>query len=131
MPEKFDFLALDCFQRRFASHAPVDAREALRRYPQRLAPGGLIAIHVTHSFIHSCAGGAGGGVGRQARSLAVRVYDKGDDDLASRSDWMLLGRETGAWRDLAAPPPPPRRDDLRVRLWTDQYSNLFEILGVE
>ena len=44
---------------------------------------------------------------------------------------MLVGREAGPWTALASPPPPPARDDLHARLWTDQYSNLFEILGRE
>ena len=126
---KFDLLALDAFS---GDSIPTHllTREALAVYLRRLASGGLIAVHVTNTYLSLAP--VVRAAAEDAKLVAVRVYNVGNaKDLSNRSDWMLVGREAGSWTALSSPPPPPRRDDLHARLWTDQYSNLFEILGRE
>ena len=42
---------------------------------------------------------------------------------------MLVTRDEGFLRANPSQPPDSDDDDLQVPLWTDQYSNLFQILS--
>ena len=42
---------------------------------------------------------------------------------------MLMTRNDGLLRACPSNLPKASDDDRRVRLWTDQYSNLFQVLS--
>jgi hypothetical protein len=60
----------------------------------------------------------------------VVIQAPGDPDMALASEWVLLARDPALLNVPAiarqAEPLPPQRPE--IRLWTDDYSNLFQIL---
>ena len=105
-------------------------REALGTYLRHMKPDGIVAFNVTNRFLDLTPV-----VARIAReldahaSLVSDVPDE-DDNRRSRSDWVLVSRDPQA---LAAPAivaagAVPAQDRRDWRTWTDDYSNLIQIL---
>jgi hypothetical protein len=124
---QFDLLAVDAFS---GDSIPVHllSLESFRLYFNRLAPGGVLAVHVSNSFLDLSPV-----VGRAAEALGktARVVEVQDDlsDHRAHSVWIFLAGApatldrsltAGAWR----PAPAPHT----LRVWTDDYSNLFQIV---
>ena len=96
----------------------------------------MLAVHVSNRFLDLPPVVEAGA--RAVGARAVKVI--GPEDAANvvyQSTWMLLDRPSApadAARDAAAPvnaPPPgtvPQTEEKIVRTWTDDYSNLLEIL---
>ncbi len=123
-PRSLNLIALDAFS---GDSIPVHllTREAFRLYFERLAPGGVVAIHVTNLYLDVPAV-----IRAAAESLGkplVLIHNVSNADRAVQAtDWAILANRR---EDLSAIEPfaaelPARR----VRAWTDEYSNLFEIL---
>ncbi|HEV2245053.1 MAG TPA: fused MFS/spermidine synthase, partial [Terriglobia bacterium] len=130
---RFDLLAVDAFS---GDSIPVHllSREAFRLYFARLEPEGVLAVHVSNSFLDLAPV-----VGRLAQDLgkSARVAEAQEDagDHRSHSVWVLVAGDPATLDHLQAaqaglqaapawPPPAPRS----LRVWTDDYSNLFQIL---
>jgi hypothetical protein len=124
---RFDLLAVDAFS---GDSIPVHllSREALQLYFQRLAPEGVLAMHVSNSFLNLAPV-----VGRAAQALGktARLVEAQEDLSQHRghSLWVLLADNpntldrllpAGSWQPAPAPPG--------LKVWTDDYSNLFQIL---
>jgi len=129
-PENFDVLAVDAFS---SDAIPVHliTREALQTYERHMKPGGIVAFHVSNRFLDLIPV-----VARLAKELqlqAVLVSDDPEDEdksIKSRSDWVLVSRDPQA---LEAPAiveagAVPAEDRPEWRTWTDDYSNLVQIL---
>jgi SAM-dependent methyltransferase len=128
-PEGFDILAVDAFS---SDAIPVHliTREALATYLRHMKPDGIVAFHVSNRFLNLIPV-----VARIAKELDVHatlVSDDPDedDDRRSRSDWVLVSRDEKA---LGAPAivaagGEPAEDRPAWRTWTDDYSNLIQIL---
>jgi len=106
-------------------------REALQTYERHMKPGGIVAFHVSNRFLDLIPV-----VARLAKELqlqAVLVSDDPEDEeksIKSRSDWVLVSRDAKA---LEAPAiveagAVPAEDRPEWRTWTDDYSNLVQIL---
>lgn len=111
----FDYLVLDAFS---GDSIPVHllTREAFRTYFRILRPDGEIAIHITNRFLDLApvVRAVAASLGRQVIEVRSEA-DPAQQVLAA--DWMLVSaRNTGE--------TPSRR----TRAWTDDYSNLFEVL---
>ena len=111
----FDYLVLDAFS---GDSIPVHllTREAFRTYFRILRPNGEIAIHITNRFLDLApvVRAVAASLGRQVIEVRSEA-DPAQQVLAA--DWMLVSaRNTGE--------TPSRR----TRAWTDDYSNLFEVL---
>ncbi len=124
--QRFDVLAIDAFS---SDAIPVHliTSEAVAIYKGHLAPGGVIAFHVTNRFLDLvpvvAALAAANGL------QAIHIADDGLPPIAARSDWLLLSEDAAllATPGLAAfAKPIERHDDWR--LWTDDYSNLVQVL---
>ena len=129
--EGFDVLAVDAFS---SDAIPVHliTREALQTYLRHMKPDGIVAFHVSNRFLDLIPV-----VARLARELkleAALIADDPDDDddtsVKSRSDWVLVSRDAAA---LEAPAiveagASPAEDRPGWRTWTDDYSNLIQIL---
>jgi hypothetical protein len=125
-PQHFDVLVLDTFS---SDSIPVHllTQEAFAVYLQHLAPDGIIAAHISNKHLDLAPV-----LEEAARSLhlsLVKIQDNGDGDLSFGSEWVLLSPDPAL---LAAPaiaarasPPDPVP---HIRLWTDDYSNLFQVL---
>jgi SAM-dependent methyltransferase len=125
-PQGFDLLAIDAFS---SDSIPVHllTNEALAVYLKHMKPGGIIAFHLTNRFLDLVPV-----VKRLADAnhlFSVFVADDGDEPMASRTDWMLLSDREASLQvpqiaEGATPVEP--RDDLR--LWTDDFNNIIQIL---
>ena len=104
--QKFDLLALDAFS---GDSIPTHllTREALAVYLRR-APGGLIAVHVTNTYL-GLAGGAGGGRGRQTHRRASLRRWRQRLGQPQRLDARGAGGRIVDGPCVAAPAAPPRR----------------------
>ena len=116
----FDVLVIDAFS---GDAIPVHllTREAMQIYLQRLAqPNGVIAIHISNEYLDLAPVLAGL---RDAYQLhAVEVQD-------ARSLWILLSKNPEMFHlpNLADRAQPITLKKSPI-LWTDNYSNLFQIL---
>ena len=125
-PENFDVLAVDAFS---SESVPVHllTHEAMQLYFRHLKPDGILAVNVSNRFIdlqpvvHGEA---------QALGKIDRLIETGDDDAQAlfAASWMLLTAPAGGFDRLILDGSTAVQPAQRVRLWTDDYSNLFQIL---
>lgn len=127
IPQNFDVLALDTFS---SDSIPVHlvTKEAMELYLAHLAPDGIIAAHITNR--HLDLQPVFWKLAEHFGLSIVRVENDRDSTGAYESHWILLARDPAL---LDLPTPPARVVDFsgystNVRLWTDDYSNLFQIL---
>ena len=125
--QNFDVLVLDTFS---SDSIPVHlvTKEALALYLEHLAPDGIIAAHITN--LHLDLQPVFWELAEYYGLSMLRIEYKGDPDGGYASHWILLSRDPAqlnitAIRESAI--------DLggyytNLRLWTDDYSNLFQIL---
>jgi len=125
--QKFDVLVLDTFS---SDSIPVHlvTKEALGLYLQHLAPDGVIAAHITN--LHLDLQPVFWQLAKNYDLSIVRIEYEGDDNGGYASHWILLARDPTL---LDTPGIKEHAIDLRgystnIKLWTDDYSNLFQIL---
>ena len=121
----FDVLVLDAFS---GDAIPVHllTLEAIEIYLRALKPDGVLAIHVTNRYLD---------LQPVVREIADhfelksgRVHQSGGT-LVKPSDWIILARNNSVVGSAEiAGRLEPLDSRRRVRLWTDDYSNLFQIL---
>jgi len=125
--QNFDVLALDAFS---SDAIPVHLLtvEAFGTYLRHLRRGGILAVHISNRYLDLVP------VVQQAAralSLELRQVENEDDDEAGvyRSDWMLLSASPAAFEGKLLKEAAERVDAVpRVKLWTDDYSDLYRIL---
>jgi hypothetical protein len=126
--QQFDVLGVDAFS---SDAIPVHllTREAFLLYFRHLNRGGILAVHVSNRYL-----ALEPVVERNAADLvkvAIEVNDDGEDaDYLSKSDWVLVASNRAPFTDglfhaSGIKPAAPRPD---LRPWTDDYSNLLQIL---
>ncbi len=129
-PRRFDVLAVDAFS---SDAIPVHliTREALGTYLGHVRPDGIVAFHVSNRFLDFIPVVAR--LAREHGAHAVLVRDDPDeeeDHRRSRSDWVLVSRDPAALKRQAiverGAVEPEDRPEWRT--WTDDYSNLIQIL---
>lgn len=123
----FDVLALDAFS---GDAIPVHllTEQAMALYLRHLKPDGVIAFHVSNDYldlapvIRQIAEHAG------YRAVLVRSH-KDEDELILTADWVLVTKNQGVLENPAiAIRSKPIGDRRGLRIWTDQYNNLLQIL---
>ena len=131
-PQDFDVLAVDAFS---GDAIPVHlvTREALAVYLRNVKPDGIVAFHVSNRFLRLEPVVAG--LARALGAHAVAVHDfppdgEEDDGLYVQSDWVLVSRDARALaqRVIRHAGAVPVEEEPRWRTWTDDYSNLVQIL---
>jgi SAM-dependent methyltransferase len=125
--QSFDVLAVDAFS---SDSIPVHllTREAFALYFRHLNADGVLAVHVSNRYLDLApvVARTAESLGKEAR-LVTNDEDDENDILAS--EWVLVANRRGYFahpllRDRAEPITPRKR----LRTWTDDYSNLFQIL---
>jgi spermidine synthase len=132
-PQEFDVLLVDAFS---SDAIPVHllTREAFELYFRHLTPQGVLAVHVSNRFLDLPPVVEAGARAVGARAVKV-IGPENAADVVYQSTWMLLDRPFGpagdaapATPDLVLPGAAPQTEERIVRTWTDDYSNLIEIL---
>jgi len=125
-PQGYDVLALDAFT---GDAIPLHllTAEAFEIYRRHLKPDGVLAVHISNRFLDlepvvlALAE-------RFGMAAAVIDIDEEEREELSTSTWVLVTAdreflECPAIQDAAAEPGP-----IVSRLWTDDFSDLFNIL---
>ena len=128
-PQRYDVLIVDAFSGD-AIPAHLITVQALEVYRRHLAPGGIIAFHVSNRFLALAP--VVEQLAHNAGMQAVRITNPEDlTRQVSSSDWVLV---TTNAEFLANPVIVSARQPIDVppglRLWTDDYSSLFPIIQV-
>jgi hypothetical protein len=125
-PQQFDVLVVDAFN---GDSIPTHllTRQAMLVYLAELSPDGVLAVHVSNLFLDLRPV-----LAENSRALNLRygfASCEEKDAMNWASEWVLLARND---KVLGQPQIAGRlksRDGLRrVRPWTDDYSNLFQLL---
>lgn len=126
-PQAFDILVLDAFS---GDSIPVHllTAEAFDLYLQHLRPGGLLALHISNRYLDLTPV-----VLLQARRLGLSsalIHHPSDGPHSFTSRWVLLSAEEDFLLipQIAAARSPVPPSLPSVRLWTDDYSNLFQVI---
>jgi spermidine synthase len=129
-PQGFDVLAVDAFS---SDAIPVHliTREALGTYLRHVKPDGIVAFHVSNRFLDLIPVVAR--LAREHGAHAALVKDDPDEEAdhrRSRSDWVLVSRDAAALRreTIVERGGVEAEDKPDWRTWTDDYSNLIQIL---
>jgi hypothetical protein len=128
----YDLIVLDAFSSD-AVPAHLLTREAVALYLSKLAPGGVIAFHVSNRSLELERVALG--VARDAH-LATRIYadeynpnDEGHDSNHDPSTWVVAARQPEDLGPLAADARWQTSDARKQRLeiWRDDFSNVVTL----
>jgi hypothetical protein len=91
-----------------------------------MKPGGIIAVHVTNRFLDLIP--VVKEIADAHHLFSVLVADDGTG-VGSRSDWVLLSdREASLQVPQIAEAATPIEAPVNLRLWTDDFNNIVQIL---
>ncbi|HYW13492.1 MAG TPA: fused MFS/spermidine synthase, partial [Longimicrobium sp.] len=125
--QKYDLILLDAFS---SDAIPVHliTREALDTYLSRLAPGGIVAFHVSNRYLDLEPVVAALAKDRRLAARAGQGPRGMRDTYESNSTWIALARNEADLGPLTADVrwwvPRLRKD---VDVWTDDYSSLLTV----
>ena len=126
-PQQFDVLAVDAFS---GDAIPVHllTREAFAVYLRHLKPDGVLAVHTSNTYLNlpPVVQLLATDAGYEAQMIA------NDDDhrkLIDSSDWVLVTRNRRFLDSIdSSVMIEPISVPSHLRVWTDDFNNLFQIL---
>jgi hypothetical protein len=133
---EYAVLAIDAFS---SDSIPIHllTREAIELYFRKLAPNGVLALHVSNRYL-----ALDRVVARLAQDLGKPAYQWYDQDQSapgkSRSDWIVLVNDPKYLGELTTLKdadgkikwqPTKVEGDPPVSLWTDDFSNVLEVFS--
>jgi hypothetical protein len=126
-PQQFDVLAVDAFS---GDAIPVHllTREVFALYLSHLKPDGILAVHTSNTYLNlpPLVQLLAADAGYEARLI---INDENHRKLIDSSDWVVVTRNrqfldsvdtTVLIEPISVPP--------NLRIWTDDFNNLFQIL---
>lgn len=121
----YDLLVVDAFS---GDAIPVHllTKQALELYFRHLEPGGILALHITnaHLDLEPVVQMLASALGKHALLVST---DSDEERKFYKSQWALIST-----RPIEAPEIREKARALKgkpgLRLWTDDYNNLFQIL---
>jgi len=129
---RYNLVVLDAFS---SDAIPMHllTHEAMAVYLSRLAPHGVLAIHISNRHL-----GLGGIVGRLAEAnglVALRKRDaKQEKDWPAdktASEWVMLARSRDDLSSLTSDPEwAAPAVTAATPLWTDDFSNILSVLQI-
>jgi len=136
--QRFDVLVLDAFS---SDAIPVHllTREAFEIYRRHLQPDGVIAVHISNRYLDlepivmRTADHFGWGAARIHNDESSGDADEAENNEVYASDWVLLSanREFLCLDPIAEAAAAPDHYSPKIRIWTDEDSNLFRILVLD
>lgn len=126
-PENFDVLAVDAFS---SDSIPIHlmTREAFQVYFGHLKPTGILAVHVSNKYLalEPVVKVVAESLGK--RSIMVDTEDDPDTGTFG-STWVLVSGDPAFFEiERVKSAGAPIRGRAGLRVWTDDYSNLFQIV---
>lgn len=123
----YDLLAVDVFS---GDSPPVHllTREAFDVYLAHLARDGILAMHISTMYLDLKPVIAG--LANDAGLTGIIVEDTGDGVSSFPSRWVLMARDADVLSEVSQTSYPDLQGavDPDMRLWTDDYSNLIEVM---
>jgi hypothetical protein len=129
-PHQFGVIILDAFS---SDAIPIHllTREALALYLARLAPGGVIALHISnlHLSLSPVLGRLAADQGLVALWQREAATAGSFVDGKFPSEWMVMARDRADLGALGSDPrwKPPAVGES-TPLWTDDFSNILSVL---
>ena len=126
-PQAYDVIALDAFSSD-AIPAHLLTKEAFTQYLRHFKSTGVIAIHISNRHLDLVP--IVGGLAKQFDMRAVSIEYLDEDYVGEAgSDWVLITNNTDFLQARAVASAAQSLEGFKfVPLWTDQYSNLLQIL---
>jgi hypothetical protein len=127
--EQYDLLVLDAFS---SDSIPIHllTREALGLYLTRLAPGGVIIINITNSYVSLAP--MVGNLAAAHNLIAVEQFDRPTANWSPTrfvSHWIVMARRREDLGSLMADPRwKPLVASTAGPTWTDDFSNIVGVL---
>jgi SAM-dependent methyltransferase len=130
-----DILAVDAFS---SDSVPMHllTREAFETYDRRLAPGGLLLIHISNRYLNLepvLAAAAENGWTARFRKFVASKAERNDNITSSH--WVAFSRDPEALERLIARTPTEEWTMLAKRsgftAWTDDYGSILPIIRLE
>ena len=125
-PQNFDVLAVDAFS---SDSIPVHllTKEAMDLYYRHLRPDGILAVHISNRYLNLQP--VLEGEVRATQKIARVVDTEDDEDVGVfGATWVLITSPATGFKGEIPGNSEPLDSKKTVRLWTDDYSNLFKIL---
>jgi tRNA A58 N-methylase Trm61 len=125
-PQNFDILVVDAFS---SDSIPVHliTREAMAVYMKHLKPGGAVVFHVTNRFLKLAP--VVKRIADEAGLFAVLVVDEAEETDYSKTDWVIVSRDKSVIEKEAIAKKASEIETIPgLRLWTDDFNNLYQIL---
>jgi SAM-dependent methyltransferase len=124
--QNFDVLAVDAFS---SDSIPIHllTKEAMDLYFRHLRPDGILAVHISNRYL-DLQPVLEGEV--RATGKVARLVDTEDDETVDvfGATWVLITSPVTGFKGEIPGNSEPLDSKKTVRLWTDDYSNLFKIL---
>lgn len=128
-PQHYDIIALDAFSGD-AIPAHLLTKESFDEYLRHLNDDGIIAVHVSNRHLDLTP--VVGGLAEHFGLPLTRIESEESDYVGeASSDWLLLTKNQAFLEDevvLERGWPVAKDDYKQIPMWTDQFSNLFQIL---
>ena len=123
----YDVLVLDVFSNDAIPIHLLD-EQAFALYLQFLQRDGVLAVHITNGYLDLVP--VVWGLADHFGLDRIVIEDPSDGHFTSASTWMLLARDPAvlAVSAILSRAKPMAGYTTSLRLWTDEYSNLFQIL---
>jgi hypothetical protein len=122
----YDLIVMDAFS---SDAVPVHlmTREAMAMYLRKLAPGGMVLMHVMNRYMELASVAAGIAAANGAVTRVMHTSDIEDEDnFVFVSSVAAIARTDADFGSLARSPQWPIQPvDPRERVWTDDYSNII------
>jgi hypothetical protein len=126
--QQFDVLAIDAFT---SDAIPVHllTKEAMDIYQRHLKPDGVLAIHISNRYL-DLRPVVWALAELNGYKTALIESDNDDQNLVGIASWVLVTKNEGFLDDSQVYRATTTEFKKRPpnRLWTDDYSNLFQIL---
>jgi hypothetical protein len=125
-PQNFDVLAVDAFS---SDSIPVHllTRQAMDLYFHHLKPDGILAVHISNRYLDLQPVLR---VETRTTAKLARVVDTDDDESQDvfGATWVLVVSPTTGFSQAILNASTGLNTVRTVRLWTDDFSNLYQIL---
>jgi SAM-dependent methyltransferase len=125
-PQQYDILVIDAFS---SDSIPVHlmTREAMTVYLRHLKPDGVIAFHVTNRFLQLAP--VVKRIADEFSLASLLIADEAEGTDLARTDWMLVTHDVARLKhETIAGAASEIAGANGMRVWTDDYNNLFQIL---